>query len=145
MLAPWPDDIGRLARQRRIDLDMSQGDLAERAGVTRQWLSRFEQAKADVSLAKALRVLRELGLVVDVTPRSDKKTSAGPARVPHISFGASLPTSDAIAKVNEVAKAYAAITAPLPAELQETLLRLNDVSAPSDKPHPTKKHQEKER
>ncbi|TFD83223.1 helix-turn-helix domain-containing protein [Cryobacterium fucosi] len=66
MKTPWPEDIGRVARQRRLDLNLSQNDLADRTGVTRQWLSRFESAKADVSLSKVLLVLRELDLNVDV-------------------------------------------------------------------------------
>lgn len=66
MKTPWPEDIGRVARQRRLDLNLSQDDLAEHTGVTRQWLSRFESAKADVSLSKVLLVLRELDLSVDV-------------------------------------------------------------------------------
>ncbi|GAB2447640.1 transcriptional regulator with XRE-family HTH domain [Conyzicola lurida] len=70
MKTPWPEDIGRVARQRRIDLNLSQDDLAERTSVTRQWLSRFETAKSDVSLSKVLAVLRELDLDLDVSAPS---------------------------------------------------------------------------
>jgi len=134
MLAPWSDDIGRLARQQRIDLGLSQDELAERAGVTRQWLSRFEQAKADVSLTKALQVLRELGLAVDVSPRAAAKASATKlSPVPWFSLSA----SEAIAQVDQLAKAYGAIRESLPADVQHTLLRLNDASSrvgPAKKP-----------
>jgi len=67
MQTPWPEDIGRVARQRRLDLNLSQEYLAHSVGVSRQWLSRFESARTDVSLAKALLVLRELDLRVDVS------------------------------------------------------------------------------
>jgi transcriptional regulator with XRE-family HTH domain len=69
MIATWPDDVGRVIRQRRIDLGLSQDDLAARAGVTRQLLSRLELANADVSLTRVLAILRELDLTVDVRPR----------------------------------------------------------------------------
>lgn len=67
MQASWPEDFGLIARQRRLDRKISQDELARRVGVTRQWLSRFESAKTDVSLAKALLVLRELDLRVGVS------------------------------------------------------------------------------
>jgi len=66
MHTPWPEDFGLIARQRRLDMKVSQSELAEQVGVTRQWLSRFETGKADVSLRKALLVLRELDLEVTI-------------------------------------------------------------------------------
>ncbi|MFT2690149.1 helix-turn-helix transcriptional regulator [Clavibacter zhangzhiyongii] len=68
MRGSWPADLGRIARQRRVDLEWSQEELASKAEVTRQWLTRFETGKGDPSLSKVLRVLRELGLYLDVTP-----------------------------------------------------------------------------
>jgi transcriptional regulator with XRE-family HTH domain len=66
MRASWPADLGRVARQRRLDLGWSQDDLAAKAEVTRQWLTRFETGKGDPTLSKVLRVVRELKLHVDV-------------------------------------------------------------------------------
>lgn len=71
MIATWPDDVGEIIRQRRIDLGLTQEGLAERAGVTRQLLSRLERANADVSLSKVLAILRELRLSVDLRPQPD--------------------------------------------------------------------------
>lgn len=71
MIATWPDEIGQIVRQRRLDLGLSQVELASRTDVTRQWLSRFEQARADVALSKVLRILRELELFVDIRERED--------------------------------------------------------------------------
>jgi transcriptional regulator with XRE-family HTH domain len=91
---PWPEDFGRVARQRRLDLNLSQDDLAERAGVTRQWLSRFESAKADVSLSKALLVLRELDLDIDVrTPQ--------PPMIPDLATYAADSIMRTVAQINE--------------------------------------------
>jgi|GEM_PF-617946 len=86
---PWPEDIGRVARQRRIDLEISQDDLAERVGVTRQWISRFESAKSDASLSKVMNVLRELDLAVDVSPAG--KRSGPDALEASELWGPSLP------------------------------------------------------
>ncbi|MFT7710881.1 helix-turn-helix transcriptional regulator [Clavibacter tessellarius] len=68
MRASWSADLGRVARQRRVDLGWSQEELAGKSEVTRQWLTRFETGKGDPTLSKALRVLRELKLLVDVSP-----------------------------------------------------------------------------
>ena len=69
MLISNPIDVGAVVRQRRIDLGMSQTELAERIDTTRQWMSRFEQGKADVTLSRALAILRQLDLMVDLQPR----------------------------------------------------------------------------
>ncbi len=62
------EDIGIIARQRRQDLEMSQVELAARAGVTRQWLTRFERGNSEVTLSKAIAVLRELDLRTRIDP-----------------------------------------------------------------------------
>lgn len=66
------DNFGAVARRRRRRLGISQAEVASRAGVTRQWLVRFEQGNADVSLSKAFSVLSELGLIV----RADEPSTA---------------------------------------------------------------------
>lgn len=167
MLTPWPEDIGRLARQQRVDLGLSQDKLAERAGVTRQWISRFEQAKADVSFAKALQVLRELGLVVDVAPRAAAKTSGRQAQVVRTpSYFPSL-SSEVVTKMNEAVKASVATmepispevvvkisdairasfaaTTPLPKDLQAAVRRLADAGVLPARPRSVEKPQEEDR
>lgn len=59
-------ELGRLVRARRMELGLSQSELAARVGSTRQWLSRFEQATNDVSLTHALAVLHALDLSIEV-------------------------------------------------------------------------------
>jgi len=53
-------EFGTLVRRRRKQTGLTQAELAERAGVTRQWLSRFEAGTEDASLAKTLSVLEVL-------------------------------------------------------------------------------------
>ncbi len=64
-----PKELGMFVRTRRQQLGLSQSDVAERAGTTRQWLSRFEQGHSDVSLGNAFAILKvlelELGEYID--------------------------------------------------------------------------------
>lgn len=68
--------LGRLVRQRRIDLGLSQSELAERIGSTRQWLSRFEQGSNDASITRALAACRALGLALDARPEAASPSSS---------------------------------------------------------------------
>ena len=60
------EDLGIVARQRRHELQLSQAELAARAGVTRQWLTRFEGGNSEVALSKVFAVLREIDLKIRV-------------------------------------------------------------------------------
>ncbi|MDA4894385.1 MULTISPECIES: helix-turn-helix domain-containing protein [Microbacterium] len=55
-------DFGIVAAARREALGLSQRELAERAGVTRDWLARFETGAPNVTVARMMRVYRELEL-----------------------------------------------------------------------------------
>lgn len=59
-------EIAAAAKGRRLDLGLSQTDLAERAGLSRKWISEFEAGKPRAELGLVLRVLEELGLRLDV-------------------------------------------------------------------------------
>jgi len=72
-------DVGLVLRERRRELRLTQAELAERIGASRQWVIRVEQGnqRSDVGLVlKAIAALR-LALDVrgdsDITP-SDEKT-----------------------------------------------------------------------
>lgn len=88
-----PVDLGGIARQQRLDLGLSQAEVALRAGVTRQWLIRFEQGGSDVTVAKMLTVLNTLGLVASVAPRTTHVTAA--SATPADAIAAPRVTSDA--------------------------------------------------
>lgn len=49
-------------RRRRIELRLSQAQLAARAHVSRQWVSEFEAGKATAELGLTLRLLDALDL-----------------------------------------------------------------------------------
>ncbi len=63
-------DLGLAVRGRRRELSMSQADLATRSGVSRKWLSQFEQGKPTVELGVLLRVLDALQMELTVAPVS---------------------------------------------------------------------------
>ena len=60
-------DLGAAVRRARRETGLSQQALADRAGVSRQWLSRVEAGKGpSAEMGKVLDVLAALGLAVDL-------------------------------------------------------------------------------
>jgi HTH-type transcriptional regulator/antitoxin HipB len=56
-------DVAAAVRGRRMDLGISQGNLAERAGVSRRWVNQFEMGgRTTAEVGTILRVLDALGL-----------------------------------------------------------------------------------
>lgn len=66
MRVTTPHELALAARQRRLDLGWSQGDLARRIGSSRKWVSDFEAGKSTVELALVLNALDVLELRLDV-------------------------------------------------------------------------------
>lgn len=60
--------FGAAVRRARKDQQLSQADLAARAGVGRPWLSELETGKRTAELGRALSVLSALGLALDFIP-----------------------------------------------------------------------------
>lgn len=50
-------ELGLRVRDRRRELGMSQTQLADRVGVTRQWVMNLEQGNAGAALGQVLQVL----------------------------------------------------------------------------------------
>jgi HTH-type transcriptional regulator / antitoxin HipB len=70
-------DLAAIARGRRRELGLSQGDVAARARVSRQWISEFESGKATAEIGLAMRLLDALELrlhVAEALPRSGVST-----------------------------------------------------------------------
>jgi HTH-type transcriptional regulator / antitoxin HipB len=63
-----PEDVGSLVRQRRLDLKLTQAQLAEKLDATQKYISRLEAGKPTLQLGGVLKVFRELGidLIVDL-------------------------------------------------------------------------------
>lgn len=67
-------DLGAAVRRTRREAGLSQQTLADKARVSRQWLSRFESGKnPSAELRKVLDLLGALGLAIDLVaaPRSE--------------------------------------------------------------------------
>lgn len=70
MLATRPTDWANIMRDRRIELGMSQSELAERIRMSRQWVVGFENGNAGVAdLAVALRLANVLGVDTSLSAR----------------------------------------------------------------------------
>jgi y4mF family transcriptional regulator len=64
-------DLASAVRGRRIDLRLSQADLASRAGVSRKWIYEFEAGKPTAELGLLLQVLDALGLAIELAPSAE--------------------------------------------------------------------------
>lgn len=61
-----PEDLAQTVRDRRRHLGLSQGSLAQRVGVSRQWIVAIEQGKPTAEVGLVLKTLSALGLRIDV-------------------------------------------------------------------------------
>lgn len=65
-----PRDWGNVVRDRRVELVMTQEQLADRVGKARQWVVRFESGNAgSASIASLTALLDVLDLDIDVSER----------------------------------------------------------------------------
>ena len=74
MYVRTPRDLGLIIRENRRRLGLGQAELAQRVGVSRQWLLGVEKGKRRVDAALLLKTLTALGLSLDV--RDDRATQA---------------------------------------------------------------------
>jgi HTH-type transcriptional regulator/antitoxin HipB len=73
-------DLAAAARGRRLDLALSQAELAARARVSRQWISGFEAGKPTAELGLVIRLLDALGLCLNLDERGDGRGGDQPPR-----------------------------------------------------------------
>lgn len=76
-----PRDLGLVIRDRRRALKLNQADLAQEAGVGRQWIIAIEGGKPRAELGLVLRTLSALGLslAVDTDDRLPPSSDSIPA------------------------------------------------------------------
>jgi y4mF family transcriptional regulator len=72
-------DVGLTIREQRKRLGLSQAALAERVGVSRQWIVDVEKGKARAELALVLRTLDVLGLGLYVAAPPVRPSVAPPS------------------------------------------------------------------
>jgi len=75
MLIRTPADLGAVIRDHRKRLGLGQAELAEKIGVSRQWVVGIERGHSRAELGLVLRTLDTLGMRLemrekDATPKS---------------------------------------------------------------------------
>ncbi len=74
--------FGAAVKKARSEQALTQSALAQRCGTTQSWISELENGKPRAELELALRVLRELGLSLDIaSTKSPLLASRSSARV----------------------------------------------------------------
>ena len=63
-----PSDLGALIRDRRIKLALDQQSLAQKVGVSRQWIVEVEKGKPRAEIGLLLRTIDVLG--IQLMPRT---------------------------------------------------------------------------
>jgi len=63
--------LGSILRGRRIELGLTQGEVAIRAGVSRPWLSQVERGKPKAEIGLIMLVLDDLGLSFSIAECED--------------------------------------------------------------------------
>jgi HTH-type transcriptional regulator / antitoxin HipB len=74
-------DLASAARGRRLELGVSQAEIAARAGVSRDWVNSFEGGKPTVELILVLRILEVLGLRLELADAAHSQRSRPPGSV----------------------------------------------------------------
>lgn len=80
MRVTTPKDLGNLVHDRRAGLNLTQAQLAERAGVSRLWVNQVEAGHGGASLMKVLQLLAALDMVMDVDQKPPSRLAGLRAR-----------------------------------------------------------------
>jgi HTH-type transcriptional regulator/antitoxin HipB len=70
-------DLAVCIKQARTDRGWTQAQLAEQAGVSRDWVIGLEAGKASVELGLVLRTMKALGLPLSISPQPNANESSG--------------------------------------------------------------------
>lgn len=81
-----PADLGALIRDYRTKLHLDQKTLAQKVGVSRQWIVDVEKGKPRAEIGLLLRTIGALGIALD----AEKETPAG-QRDTSLSLGPDAP------------------------------------------------------
>ena len=73
-----PVELGALIRDQRTRLGLGQGALAEKVGVSRQWIAAVEKGKSRTEIGLILRTLTILGIRLNADVETYGKTKIRP-------------------------------------------------------------------
>ena len=68
-----PADLGALIRDRRIKLGLDQRSLAQKVGVSRQWIVEIEKGKPRAEIGLLLRTINVLGIPLGTEKETSRK------------------------------------------------------------------------
>lgn len=71
-----PTDLGALIRDRRTKLALDQRSLAEKVGVSRQWIVEVEKGKPRAEIGLLLRTIDALGIHLTTEEEAKKRHPA---------------------------------------------------------------------
>ncbi|MBX3250299.1 MAG: helix-turn-helix transcriptional regulator [Myxococcales bacterium] len=77
MLARTPEDVGSLIREQRLARGMTQAQLAQAIGASRQWVVDLERGKSTLALGLVLRAVTAVGLSLRVETSTTPALAAG--------------------------------------------------------------------
>ncbi len=111
--APMRAPVGIRIRRQRLDLGISQADLARRSGISPSYLNLIENSKREVGGALLLRIAEHLGLPVEeLSGQSEQKTlqslqeTLGDPALQGLDFSRT-DLRDLVARFPEIARALA--------------------------------------
>jgi HTH-type transcriptional regulator / antitoxin HipB len=76
-----PSELGALIRGRRRQLGLDQSALAEKVGVSRQWIIEIEKGKPRAAIGLILRTLNALGILLDARNELSNKAKTSASKV----------------------------------------------------------------
>jgi len=82
-----PADLGALIRDHRTKLSLNQKSLAQKVGVSRQWIVDVEKGKPRAEIGLLLRTIGALGIALDAEkegPEKPKDTSLSHGADAHV-------------------------------------------------------------
>ena len=74
-------NLASVVRGRRIDLGMTQTEIAVRAGVSRPWLSKVEAGKQTAEFGLIVRLVDALGLSMQIGVSEPVESDVEPASI----------------------------------------------------------------
>ena len=72
-----PSDLGALIRDRRIKLALDQRSLAQKVGVSRQWIVEVEKGRPRAEIGLLLRTINALGILLATDEEAPGKKGGG--------------------------------------------------------------------
>jgi HTH-type transcriptional regulator/antitoxin HipB len=92
MLIRTPADLGALIRDRRMKLGLDQKSLAQKVGVSRQWIIAVEQGKPRAEIGLLLRTIDVLGIRLS-TDKESPGTTKDAGQTPPVDIDSIIATA----------------------------------------------------